>query len=497
MWALRGAVSSAMFGRELISLNKPLLILLVGVGGGGGFALLASQGSPLLGVIAITGLLFLGLVLYYPMLGLYLTAAVIPMERLGRFTDDTSAVTFSLMRVIGLVTLCAFVTHAVLRRWRLRGDAAFNLYLAYWCFTLLALFFTSDLRGNLQATSSFLGNLLFLFLLLNMVRSWHHVRILVIIWLALSVVVGLYTIYDWHFGHSFGEALLGRTAERFSTVLVDTSEWDTLGAIRRAVGTTSNPAVYAINLIMTLPFFAWLYRCSRDWRARGLIGLGAAIVFYNILLTNTRAAILLSVLLAGIAVWRGLLRMTPAGLVVLCLGGVAMLPLLPGAIYERILDPSNYSVERSGTLSIRLQYWHAGLEVAAQHWLTGTGVGNTKVIADYVTGGEDNPFTVHTAHNEFITSFVEVGIFGWTILMAFLLLLLFYTSRAGRNYYSRAGPDERFWFMRACQLTLIGVLIYGLQVDVLHFPLKGFWLVAGLSCLMHRWSYGEDTGRMA
>jgi len=476
-----------MSARELINRNKPLLVLLIGMGGGGGFALSASAGSPLLGLLLIAGVLFVGLVMCYPQLGLYLTAAVIPMERLGRFTDDTSAVTLSLMRVIGLVTLIAFLTHALLRRRRLRGDAAFNLYLAYWCFTLLALFFTSDLRGNLQSTTSFLGNLLFLFLILNMVRDWAQLRTLVAIWLAATVAVGLYTMYDWHFGLSFGEALLGRTAERFSTVLVDTSEWDSLGAVRRAVGTTSNPAVYGINLLMTLPFFAWLYRDSGDRAVRGLLLAGGAVVFYNILLTNTRAAILLAALLFALMAWRGLLRVTPGALAGLALVAVAMLPLLPAAVYERILDPANYSLERSGTLSIRLQYWHAGLEVAAENWLTGTGVGNTKVIADIVSGGEDNPFTVHTAHNEFITSFVEVGLFGWLILMAFLALLLYYCSRAASDYNAR-GLVDRYWFMCASQTSLIGVMIYGLQVDVLHFPLKGFWLTVGLVCLMYRWS---------
>jgi hypothetical protein len=35
---------------------------------------------------------------------------------------------------------------------------------------------------------------------------------------------------------------------------------------------------------------------------------------------------------------------------------------------------------------------------------------------------------------------------------------------------------------------MIAVLIYGIQLDVFHFPLKGWWLVAGLVVAMERLS---------
>jgi hypothetical protein len=42
--------------------------------------------------------------------------------------------------------------------------------------------------------------------------------------------------------------------------------------------------------------------------------------------------------------------------------------------------------------------------------------------------------------------------------------------------------------MVACQIATLGVLCYGVQVDVFHFPLKGWWLVAGITCVMYRFA---------
>ena len=52
--------------------------------------------------------------------------------------------------------------------------------------------------------------------------------------------------------------------------------------------------------------------------------------------------------------------------------------------------------------------------------------------------------------------------------------------------FKRLGQDEAMWFMVACQIAMIGTLIYGVQVDVFHFPLKGWWLVAGISVAMYQ-----------
>jgi hypothetical protein len=40
----------------------------------------------------------------------------------------------------------------------------------------------------------------------------------------------------------------------------------------------------------------------------------------------------------------------------------------------------------------------------------------------------------------------------------------------------------------ACRVAIVITLIFGVQVDVFHFPLKGWWLIAGLTWVVYRQS---------
>ena len=92
----------------------------IGLLGGVGLAAVGTWSSP---YVALAGLLSalggIG-VLLRPELGIYLTAFVIPLERLGRFTDDTAAVPISLMRIVGTG---AFAVYALQR---LQGGLPLN-----------------------------------------------------------------------------------------------------------------------------------------------------------------------------------------------------------------------------------------------------------------------------------------------------------------------------------------------------------------------------------
>jgi O-antigen ligase len=266
-------------------------------------------------------------------------------------------------------------------------------------------------------------------------------------------------------------------------VLEDTSEYEALDTVARATGPTSHAAVYGINLVMTIPFLFYFMRETRSRWGRIAILSALALVLYNVLLANTRAAILLSALVILLCGVRGLYRVTLGGVVAAAIAILAVMPFVPDAVYERVLDPANYSYERSGTLRIRLEYWQAGLRVAQDHWLSGVGVGNQNVIPRYLTS--DGPVAT-TVHNDYLMTFMEVGLFGWLVFFGFVAIVTWAAFAAARHARARDGPSSRYRFLVACQITLVTVLIYGLQVDVFHFPLKGWWLIAGISWSLWR-----------
>jgi len=460
--------------------------LLAGPGGlmaGTALTLTAASASPLVALAAAGGLAIAVAVTLFPVAGFLLTAAVIPVERIGRLTSDASMYTVSLMRIVGLLALASFLAHALVRKWKLHFGAAFFVYAAYCALGALTIFYTSDRLGAARGASATIGNLLFFFLVINVARSWRLAEGAVVAWLVVTALIGAYTIYDWHLGRSVAEQEIGMTGERLSTVFEDKSEWEALGkSVARATGPTSHAAVYGINLVMTLPFFVYFFRTRRRRLWKAAAAGGGLIAAYNIVLTNTRATLLLAGVVIALCLARRLLKLTLAQLLPVAFAGAALLAFIPGAVYERVFDLSNYTYQRSGTYRIRLEYWNAGLAIAEEHWLTGIGLGNKNTIPRYLKGYGPEQTSVH---NDYLQTFIEVGLIGWLCFFGFVGLIFWRSVRAAARW-RRGEAGAQYWFLIACQIAMIAVLLDGLQVDVFHFPLKGWWLVAGLSCVMYR-----------
>jgi O-antigen ligase len=485
MQELREGAFSRMsvLSRKSRALRARLVATCCGLAGGGSLLIAASQVSPLVAGAAMLGMLVAIAIVLSPVLGVLLTSAVIPMERIGRLSADSQAYTVSLMRIIGLIALISFILHAAVKRWKLYFGEALAIYGIYCFLGLLTIFYTSDHLGTVRAGSAIIGNLVFFFLIINTVRTWKLAKRVLIVWLVSSVAIGIYTVYDWHSGRAVNVQRIGELQSRFSTVYSDTAEWQDLESLSRAVGPTSSAAVYGINMILTLPFFAYLIRVERDVRLRVALFLGLGIVVYNIFLSNTRAAILLTVAVSAMCLARRLIVITGTRALAVVALTLVVFVAAPTAVYERILKLSNYSSEHSLTMRARFDYWKAGLIVAEDHWLGGAGLGNQNEIPKYLTGWHPEQTSVH---NEYLQTLDEVGILGWTVFFSFIGLLLWYSFRAAAIFKKLPEGSDQYWFMVAAQIAMIGTLLYGLQVDVFHFPLKGWWLVASLTWVAYQ-----------
>lgn len=419
----------------------------------------------------------------WPFWSLFVTVLSVPIERIGRLSDDSSQVTFSVMRALGLLTLTSLLLHAALLRRKLRFGLPFALYGIYLVFALLSIILSRDEFDGVRQLPAFLGNLLFFFLIPNLVDTRHRAHLLIGGWLAISAAVGLFTIYGWQKGNAVTDSRFHSTGERsaderFAVILQDHAEFDLDEKIPRALGPTSHPAVYAINNIMTLPFYAWfmVYAASALWRWAS--GLGGLIAMYNVLLTNTRAALLTMCFVLLLVLMTRLVRINwrYAPLVVLLVA--AVIPILPNALYERIFRAENYTAQRSATLSARLLYWQAAVDAITEHPLLGVGLGNQQEIPSRMKSIRTPPNS--TAHCEYLFSLMEVGLIGYSFLVAFFVVL-YRRCRATEKILLRRNDRPTAAILTATRVVFWGVLAYAVQVDCFHFPLKGWWLVMGIS----------------
>jgi O-Antigen ligase len=458
-----------------------------GLAAGPATAMLASTSSPAVSLGLIAGAIVAGTMMLWPFYAFLLTVLVVPLERIGRLTDDSSQYTFSIMRIMGLITLVSLLLHSALLRRKIRFPLPMLFYAGYLAFGFLSLIYTTDKFDGIRAAPALLGNLLFFFLVPNLVHTRKQVRVVLVCWLAITAAIGIYTIYGWHKGnavtdsrfHSTGER---STGERFSVVLMDQAEFDLDEKIPRALGPTSHPAVYAINVIMTLPFFALFAVSATKLRWRLVWGLGLLISMYNVLLTNTRAALVAMAFVLALTIVTGIVRTNVRIILALLVLGVVAIPFLPSALYERIFNPQNYTQARSATLNARFLYWESALQAIRENPLLGVGLGNQVEIPRRT----NLPMPPNSSvHNEYLFSLMEVGVVGYSVLVGFFILL-YRRARESEKIFRSRGDLDAARIITAARVVFWGVLFYAIQVDCFHFPLKGWWLVMGLVLVMHR-----------
>lgn len=480
--------------------QRPAMLALAALAIGGGvglaFTLASARLSPMM---ALAGVVGAGLVVYLmrnPVAGLYLLALAIPLERFGRLSDDTAAFSLSVTRGLGVAAVAGMLAHHLLRKKPLYISLPLTLWIGYVAFGLLSLTYSSDFTGSVKIASGAVGNVLFLFLLTNLFLTHDRAEFrrrantAILLWLAASTAVALYSVYDWHFasgrtgGIPVGEVDPQAGAQlaeyRWNTVWEDTAEGEALSglSLRRSMGPTSHAAVFGINLAMTLPFFLYFLFHRRERLAiRAMLTVGLLATLYCMLLTNTRSVLLLGVVIAALCAAWGLLPLR--GWMVMAGIGVALIGLLvvPVDVFNRVLDVQNYTSRKSYAMRIRFDYWSAGLQAIRDHWLGGTGLGNRQEVLRYLR----NPLEGRsTMHNIYLQTMMDIGVFGWMVFLAFLASVQWSAVHAARAF-KRLGAMDEYWMLAAAQIVLISVLLYGLQVDVFYFPLKGWWLIAGLA----------------
>ena len=468
---------------------KSLLAVFVGVLGVLFLSILSNHFSPVMALMGVVGMLVAAGMVISPSFAFVVMTMVMPWERIGRFTNDTDPYAISLSRIFGAIGIVALIIHALVRRWKLKFGPAFYLYGGY---TLLAAVgITWALRpGDARRDAlRIFGNLLFFFLMVNLARSLKLVKLAIALWLASTLLACVYTTYDYYSPNvpEVQEAQMGLTKDRFTAVVEDASEIQTIGReVKRAYGPTAHPTLYGLELTMTIPFWFFFIRIekNRPWFKLLLLGC-LALVTFNILLANTRAVILLAIGTYGYCFLRKLIdhRWRVAVLSLLLL--MVAIPFIPRDVYQRSLNPELYTEAHGAGIRARFLLLDKSFILVQEHWLGGIGVGNMTILPKMVKSeltGSITPAGIRAgAHNEYIWTLVESGIFGWLCFFSFVGLVTWSSFKAAWYFRHWEETEEHYWLMIACQCVMVGILFFGLQTEVFHLTLKGWWFSAALS----------------
>ncbi len=468
------------------------LFLAVAVGCCGALALtaLASAVSPLTALLGMLGLVVAAAMMVSPNVALWVVCFSLPFERIGRLTNDADQVAVSVSRIVGIIALASLLLHAALKKEKLKIGVPLLLYAGYTAIALLSNVWAYAPEDTLRDSFRVLGNLLFFFLIINLIRDYRQAKRAAIVWLLATIAAGVYSLGDYYFATSnpVAETEMGLTSQRLTTVVSDGAEARNLGMnVKRMFGTTAHPTLFGLNMTMAIPFFLWALQSQRGWWRPLWLG-GLLVAAYGIVLSNTRAVFLTLIFVVGFCYLRRVFRPSLQAVTILVLLAVAVGPFIPEDVYRRTLDPALYTTGGSDSLRARFKYWEKSWEIIQETWLLGIGVGNQTLVVQRVTD-ENSGFLSSlglraAAHNEYITVMLEVGLFGYLLHWGFVAVV----TRAGYRAAARLGrqPDgnERRLLASACTVAMTAILFFACQSEAFHYPLKAWWLAAAISCAL-------------
>lgn len=462
-----------------------------------GVAVVASAASPLVALVAAGGAVVAALMFLDPAFAVAALCASLPLERVGRLTDDSDAVAISASRILGVLALASLLLHAALGKRKLHFELPVWLYAGYVAIALAGNAWAHAPEDTYREGFRVLGNLLFLFLILNVVRDYPTAKRMVFVWLAASLLSAAYSLGDYALsrGSAIAETEMGLQSSRSATTVMDFAESGALGSgVRRLFGTTAHPTLFGLNMAMTIPFLFWAYRSTaQPWRLIWLGGL--AIAGASVVLSNTRAVLIATAFVAVFATVRGLFRPNVFSWAALALCAVIAFYFMPEDVKRRTFDPSLYSASRGEAIRVRFKLWEKSLDIIGENWLLGIGVGNRTALQERITDENTGYLSTQglraSAHNEFIWVLAEVGIIGYVFFWSFVAWVTVAAFRASALLRRMRGPAEQYWFAIACQALLVMIPLFAAQSEAFHYPLKGWWLVAPAAYMIWRGARGQ------
>lgn len=443
-------------------------------------AFVVTIGKPLYAVAAIGALIAVPLLMRSPKLALLLTLAAIPLEEAAVLSQTGPLGRISFAKIFGALAVASWLGNLLLRRQPLHIPRTGWIIIAYVAVGVVSLFGAIDPAPGRTMVFRWINTILFFLLVVHVVDSWKTLKQALMVFVVVSTAVAAFAVVQRALPSFQYEQ---RGAQEIADEVTFGAQKDVLeqdlvgGEVVRAGGTSYHPLILALNCTLLVPLLV-VAAAKTQGRLR-LLSLGALAINLAALLASGSRSGLVSFL--GVVVVLTLKRViVPNRFLVsgVLLAAIAAWPLIPSDIKERLFSADAYKVERSSSLTYRVEMVEAGFSVWSDHPLLGAGLGNLTEVGKHMRSDVlDN--LASGVHNMYLQVGLETGIAGLAMVLWFFVASL----RAARELERRAfaeGRDDAAWLAQALSGCIWAMLIFGLSLDVMNFSLKNAWFLLAL-----------------
>ncbi len=255
--------------------------------------------------------------------------------------------------------------------------------------------------------------------------------------------------------------------------------------ILRICGPDEDPNVFATNLTLSLPLVFALFYGSTHKRVKALLLGVAALLIVTVILTFSRAGMIQLCVVLWLSVGLRLMKKYKAVgiifiLILLAIGAY----LVPVKYFERMETMVNFSDPAIGK---RLDGWKVGMDMIHDNPFKGVGFGlfRYEFLERSVTGTDSRFKLALAAHNLFIQTTAEMGVFGLAFLMLIIYCVFSDLKKAGRQFLAR-GDIVFGEITKALWISFFVFLLGGMFISYLQLLI--FWIMIPLAVVLKYFS---------
>ncbi len=405
--------------------------------------------------ILLLGLATLLLILKSPVFGLYLIAAITPLNQLQQFDIPLFS---SVIRVIGAITLVSFlIHHFVAKKDRLiKTELFFPLAIFVFAY-VVGLFRAYDPKSALELLISLTMYFLLYLLVVNLVKDQKTIKRMLLVFIIVATGLALFGIVQYF----RGETLFPPEMGRFGAFRLGKQR------IVRVIGVFKNPNAFAYNYVLVIPLIVGILLTEKRRLYQGIIMGLLGLCTFCLFITFSRSAFL--ALWVSILIILYFIKGYQKVIAVASLLGVFVILYIFSPNILHILKYRMSPTVHDIGIEQRIELVKGGIDIFLTHPLIGAGIGNSPTILGRYTYDYR-----HGPHNNLVAVLVETGLLGF---IPFILIFIMFTKKILKAMCKTNNRSSR--------IILVSILasIWGYFVNGLFHTSIGYglwWMVLGL-----------------